>query len=242
MRTALATGALALAAIPGAAQETTRLFHLTRTFSFEPPPGWRQITPGEAHSLKKQANNPVPEALHSSLLEGRAEDFAYGAIDSWLAGSFDGRSMTARYHSQGECSMDEAGIQTVRESVTANLDGWTREVESIEITSLGENEHPAIECTTVGKRSGLPQPVKSMVLVVPTGGDTLTISFQAWQDDFDAALPTLRRAASTLTFAREPRGEVSVTDRLLYPLVIGALVGVLLLVLGTHRRTARAPE
>ena len=107
-----------------------------------------------------------------------------------------------------------------------------------EFVELGRDKHPAIQCT-VRQVGGQRWPVvMSLLLFVPTAGDTLILGFRGWKDDFEAATPVFLEAAQSMTFARPARGPSELGDRLLYPILIGSLVGLLLL--GLRRRITRS--
>jgi hypothetical protein len=204
-------------------------------FALDLPAGWRQITPDEAFQLAKKKPSPLPPDL---LAPNQAAFYPYGDIDRWLAGEFDGRCMTAQL-ADGEYSVDEAGLDRVRAAAGARREGdWRREMLSVATTEVGARGHPAIECVIRVVQHGPAKPFRSLVFFVPTGGKTLICSFRATESDFEAALPLFRTAAATMNLARRARGPSKLTDRLLMPILIGALVGLLLLVLHRGRRSA----
>ncbi len=215
-------------------QEPERNVDLTRSFSCVMPEGWRQLTPDEAFQLQK-AKSRIP----ADLLTGRpAEHFPYGAIDQWLAGAFDGRCLTMTRR-PGEIPTDEQGVEALREHAArvTRDSGWEQEIVTADVTEVGPGKHKSIVCQTRWVQGSNRPPIQSLVLFVPTGGDTLILAFRTWESDFDAALPFFEQTAATFRFARPPRGSAKLTDRLLYPAIVGALVGALLLLL---RRKAAA--
>lgn len=208
--------------------------HINRTgaFAFVLPDGWRQVTPDEALQLSREPTSLVPADL---LSPRQVAFYPYGAIDRWLGGAFDGRCLTIQ-QLDGEYPVDQEGISVIRAaSSLPGEGGWRREVLSAELVELGKGEHQTIQCTVRDQAQGS-RTIKSLVLFVPTGGDTLVLSFRAWEDDYENALPEFHRVSASMTFSRPARGPTDLGDRLLYPALIGALVGLLLL--GLRRRPA----
>ena len=79
----------------------------------------------------------------------------------------------------------------------------------------------------------------SLDIYAPTGGRQVTLSFCAWEEDFEKLAPEFEKWLSTLTFSRPPRGQQSISDRLWTPLVTGGIVGIILLVLYKHTKRSR---
>lgn len=228
--------AIAVVLLAALAPAQSRIVHPTQTFAFTAPPGWRQLTPDEALALSKRPGNEIPADL---LSPKRADAYAYGAIDRWLAGSFDGRCMIVE-QVDGECPVDETGIEQVRASGAHTEERWSREVISLETTTVGTDALPAIEGLFRTTVQDAARTLDSLVLFVPTGGNTLILTFRTSSDDFAAALPEFRAIAASLTFAQRPHGTPDPGSRVFYPLLVGAFVVVLLLVL--RRRPPRPDE
>jgi len=211
-----------------------RHFNRTGAFAMVLPDDWRQVTPDEALQLSRQDPRQVPDWL---LTPRQVAYYPYGSIGRWLDGDFDGRCLTVQ-ELDGEYPVDEEGISVIRSAAGQPADQaadqeWQREVLSAEPAKIGSSEHPAIQCTVRDhSRDGTTS--RSLVLFVPTGGDTLVLSFRAPDDDFERSLPLFQQIMATLTFARPARGPTELSDRLLYPALVGALVGLLLL--GLRRR------
>ncbi|MEM7200020.1 MAG: hypothetical protein AAF628_07130 [Planctomycetota bacterium] len=232
-------GALAAAILGGAApaQEPTpeparpaavsdeRHFARDRSFSIVLPSGWRQLVPDEARTLQQRFSAKFPPDL---LTPRQAGLYPYGPIDAWLRGEVQGRCLTLQ-KADGEIPVSDEGLADARSPQIAA--GWKREVEEARIVELGPDRHPAIECVTALDLGPDAPPIAALELLVPTGGNTLILSFRCWSADLAAALPAFRATTATLQFARPARGESKLSDRLVYPAVVGALVGLLLLVL-----------
>lgn len=216
--------ALLLAAAPPA--QAARHVSRDGSFSLVLPPRWRQLTPDEARSLAAGRDPSMPADV---VAPRPAAFYPYGDVDRWLARGFDGRCLTVQ-RAEGEATIDQDGLARVRAGTVAGA-GLRREVLSARIAALGPAKHPVLECDSRLQLGEGTRWQRCLELFVPTGGDTLLLAFRAFEDDFAAALPELRAAADTLAFARPGRGPRRLGQRLLYPAMIGALVGVLLLVL-----------
>jgi hypothetical protein len=136
----------------------------------------------------------------------------------------------------GECTTDETGIAAVRAMADPRGGAFERRVDQARLVELGAARHPAIECTVCMAQAGFP-PIGALVLFVPTGGCTTILSFHAWQSELEDALPVYSTAIASLIFARPPRGSANGLDRLLMPLLVSVLVGVLLVALSQRRRS-----
>lgn len=192
------------------------------------------MTPDEAILLSRSEDSTIPADL---LIPTSAANYPYGRIDSWLADGFDGQAMTFQV-ADGECPTDETGLELIREKAETSGDGWTRSLTEAALTELGPANHPAIRATVVATSDKSTQPIKSLVWFVPSGGNTLVVSFRAWEGDFEAAAPIFQAASATMAFASEAQGSPSLGGKLIYPIFVGALVGVLLMVLRHRQRQA----
>jgi len=216
-------------------QTPTRNLSLTGIFSLELPPGWRQLTPDEARRLKKDPGKEFPAALiHPGL---RTNMYPYGHVDRWLAGGFDGRCLCVQL-SEGEPGMDQESIDKIlsfaKESSAA---GHRFDIRSSRFSKLGEQGQSVIETRAVRVFEDGARPMQELGFYVPTGGQTLILAFRSFEEDFEQVLPTFERAAATLRFSRPPRGPKRQTNDIVWAAIVGAFVGVLLLLL---RRKSRA--
>ena len=210
-----------------ASQEPKRHFSMDRSFSVILPDGWRQLTPDEARTLSRRADKPIP----GDVVGPRpAAYYPYGEVDGWLEDGFDGRCLTV-VKVDGEPSMDDEGLASVRGQAKDAAGGWTRKVLEASVVELGAANHKVIQCTSRLVPGTGARPCLALELFIPTAGDTLILGFRAHEPDFATALPGFREVAATLSVARAARGPSKLGDRLLYPAIIGALVGLLLLVL-----------
>ena len=74
---------------------------------------------------------------------------------------------------------------------------------------------------------------------MPPARQQLTLSFGCHPDEFDAWAPRFREWLATLTVARVAGQQAELSDRLWTPLVTGAVVGLVLIVLYRHTRGRR---
>jgi hypothetical protein len=177
------------------------------------PEGWRQLTPAEVRILRPK----LPADLREMVLPGTLDRF--GPVDSWLKDGFDGRCLTV-VEKEGEPPLDAEGLATIRSWVEAR-----GTYVSGKLATVGPNHHPVLEVV-----SRIP-PTRALEVYAPTGGRVIIFQFRANEDDFAAALPLFRQALETLVFARKPDGPPKLSDRLQNAAIVGAIVGLVLLVL-----------
>lgn len=183
------------------------------------PEGWRQLTPGEARTLRPK----LPRDLREMVLPGVLDRF--GQVDKWLAGSFDGRCLTVGLKA-GEPPLDAEALATIR--------SWVEErgiYVSGTLATVGPNNHPVLEVVTRTQPEHGTKPMQALEIYAPTGGRLIIFMFRAYEDDFATALPLFRQALGTLIFAREAEGPPELSDRLQNAAIVGAIVGLVLLVL-----------
>ena len=182
------------------------------------PEGWRQLTPDEARTLRPK----LPIDMHK-LWPGALDRF--GQVDKWLAGSFDGRCLTVAQQ-EGEPSLDAEALAIIR--------SWVEQrgtYVSGKQATVGLNNHPVLEVVTRIQPEHWTKPMQALEIYAPTGGRLIIFEFRAYEDDFVTALPQFRQALGTLVFAREPEGPPKLSDRLQNAAIVGAIVGLVLLVL-----------
>ena len=188
-------------------------------YRFTLPDGWRQLTPGESRTLRPK----LPGDLREMVLPGVLDRF--GQVDKWLAGSFDGRCLTVGLK-EGEPPLDAEALATIR--------SWVEErgtYVSGTLATVGPNNHPVLEVVTRTQPEHETKPMQALEIYAPTGGRLIIFMFRAYEDDFATALPQFRQALQTLVFAREPEGPPKLSDRLQNAAIVGAIVGLVLLVL-----------
>lgn len=177
------------------------------------PEGWRQMTPGEVRTLRSKLPPDLREMVKPDVLD------RFGPVERWLKEGFDGRALTVGQQ-EGEPALDEEGLAAIRSRVEER-----GTYVSGKLTKVGLKDHPALE--VVRQISSM----QALEIYAPTGGALIVFQFRANVDDFNAALPQFRRAIATLEFAREPKGPAKLSDRLQNAAIVGAIVGLVLLVL-----------
>ncbi len=182
-------------------------------YSISLPEGWRRLTPDEVRILRPK----LPSDLREMVLPGTLDRF--GPVDKWLSAGFDGRCLTVA-EKEGEPPVDAEGLARIRSWVEAH-----GTYVSGKQATVGPNGHPVLE--VVSRRP----PDRFLEVYAPTGGRLIIFQFRAHEEDFAAALPLFRKALGTLVFAREPKGAPKLSDRLQNAAIVGAIVGVVLLVL-----------
>jgi len=182
------------------------------------PEGWRQLTPDEARTLRPK----LPADMHE-LRPGVLDRF--GQVDKWLGGSFDGRCLTVA-QMKGEPSLDAEALATIRSRVEER-----GTYVSGKVAAVGPNNHPVLEVVIRIQPEHSTKAMQALEIYAPTGGRMIILEFRAYEDDFATALPLFRKALGTLIFAREPKGPPKLSDRLQNAAIVGAIVGLILLVL-----------
>lgn len=226
--------AAAFAALTGAsvAQQPATAPHATwqnfnRTFQLELPADWRQIAPNEARDVGKHEGAPLDLrfAQPTSL-------YAVGPVDRWLAGDFSGPFLVVREQPEN-WYVDDDYAATLRSGWQefAENTGTTQVVRDIGKEAFGTQ---LVECI-VARRTATPAapapPIESLDVYAPTARQQLTLSFCCPAGELEQHEPQFRRWLESLTFARLASEQPSLTDKLWTPLVFGAAVGIVLLVL-----------
>ncbi|MHC4897488.1 MAG: hypothetical protein ACYTGW_10315 [Planctomycetota bacterium] len=158
----------------------------------------------------------------------------FGRVDEWLRGKFDGRCLTVLQR-EGEPALDAAALLEISswlEQRTADSEsGCEYAYVSGRQATVGAASHPVLEVVTRIQPGDGTKPMRALEVYAPTGGHTVILQFRAYEDDFATALPQFRQVLGTLVFAREPKGPANLSDRLQNAAIVGAIVGLVLLVL-----------
>jgi hypothetical protein len=218
---------------PPAALEAFR--NRNGTFQLELPAGWRQIAPNEAVAVREFAASPAALRLTQPHLF-----YAVGPVDEWLAGNFASPCLYV-VEQRDEWYVDDDFAEQLRASWQRETEtsGVAHELSDVRREKIGEQQ---VEVVVALRTSTPPQPeprLMSLDVHVPTGNQQLTLSFVARPEQFAERLPEFRRWLATVTLASTPQEQPTVSDRLWTPLVTGAVVGVLLLLLYKHTRGRR---
>lgn len=222
---------------PGAApadmaQATARFQSRSLTWAMELPADWRQVSPDESRSLRDLLPGDVGRTNPMSF-------YCVGPVERWKAGSYDGVHLWV-VEQDGEWvlkGMDVAAELRAKWAAAGPPLQMAYTVTDVRQVELGQDRLPAVESIRLAEPADGSRAIRSLDLHVPTGGRTVSFSFRCWADEFDQKVATFRSMAATLSVARKPRGEVTLSDRLWTPLITGGIVGVILLVL--YRRMRR---
>lgn len=217
---------------PAAGQQ--RWHNLNDTFEVDLPEGWRQIAPNEALRVGELAG--APRDLHRA--DPRAQ-YAVGPVDRWLAGDFASPWLYVREIGEEAVFPDDYAerLQTMwREHGAATGVEYT--LADVTKEPIGRQGHRAITTVRTSRPKDGPA-TKSLDALVAAGRQQVTLSFTCLAGDFDRWQPEFRKWLTTATFAREPRPEPKLSDRLWTPLLVGALVGIALVIGYRHTRRSR---
>lgn len=227
--------ALAVAAPAQAVPDPAPFTNLNGTFRVDLPAGWRQIAPNEALRIAEIAG--APRDLRTA--QPRAQ-YAVGPVDAWLAGDFASPWLFVTEIAEEAAIPEDFGAELARMWQRHGEGTRVRhELRDVRREDVGERRHPAITC----RRTSVPQDgsraTASLDVYAGTGRQQVTLAFTCWADELDRHEAAFRAALRTLAFARPPRTAQQPSDRLWTPLVTGALVGVVLIVLYRRMRRGR---
>ena len=206
-----------------------------RTFQIDLPADWRQIAPNEAVRLRDNPSTP-PEMR----LSQPRRFYAVGPVDRWLAGDLSGPWLYVVEQSDAWHVGDDYA-EVLRESWRAQSEiaETKHEVTDIHREEIGTQR---VDCIVATRTSTPPAPVptrRSLDIYAPSGNQQVTLAFSCAPDEYERWQPEFRRWIESLTFARPPREQATLSDRLWTPILVGAAVGIILLVL--YKYTHRLP-
>ncbi len=207
----------------------------SQSFQIDLPTGWRQLSPNEA--LRIGENSMAPKQLRAAQ---PGLFYAIGPVDEWLAGTFTSPWLYV---------VEQDNEWLVEDDFAARLaELWRAEGAATSV----QHELSDIRRDTMGTpgrqvltahRQSTPKPpappVASLDVHAPAGGRQITLAFTCPAADFSRWEPEFRRWLATLVFARAARGEQKLSDRLLGPMVTGAIVTIVLVLLYKHTRSRR---
>lgn len=198
-------------------------------FAADLPTGWRSMTPDEMFGMREELPLTMRDIQPGWF-------YTIGDVERWEREGFDGHAILVHVQ-QGEIPVDEASIAHIRENWRDNdAVGGRRSVLDAEIVAVGENAHPAIRCEmSTESWQGMP-PIRATELYVPTSGHLLILSFRSWQDDVERHRPLHEKIIESMTFPKPPKATEEVTGRFTQALLIGAGVGLILILLRMSRR------
>lgn len=227
---------VSLAASCGLGQAPLQTFrNLNNTFHIDVPPGWRQIAPNEARQVGAR-----PEAPRSLTFAQPRHFYAVGPVDAWLAGDFRGPWLhVVEEDSEWYVEDDFATKLTAMWTERGKASGERHELTGIGRATVGKQQVEVITATRVSTPEGGGPAIQSLDVHAPAGGTQVTLSFCCPPAQFANLEPEFRRWLTTLTFARIRKGQASLGDRLWTPLISGAVVAIVLLLLYKHTRGRR---
>jgi hypothetical protein len=232
--------ALAVASAAPAQQGPHVFRNRNGTFQLEVPAAWRKLEPNKAPTICEHPQAPA----RLRLVQPR-HFYAVGPVDAWLAGDFTAPWLYVVEQKEEWFVGDafETDLRTMWEH-EGKGSGHRHELRAIRKAKVGVQQIAERVDTPADGRPA----IASLDVHAPTGGQQLSLSFCCRPDDFAGHLPAFERALATLTFARLPRPQQSLGDRLWTPILVGGIVGLVLLVLYKHTRgrpgtasTATAP-
>lgn len=218
------------------AQEPTRRFeNRNGTFHVTVPAHWRQLSPGEARQI---GDNPrAPEPLR---LAQPQQFYAVGPVDEWLAGDFHAPWLYVR-EDDNEWYLSDSFADDLRTQWQryGEAKGERHQLADVRRTKVGEQQIEVVTAIRTATWTNTRPPLQSLDVYAPAVGKQVTLSFCCAPADFATNEPAFRRWLGTLTFARVPRGQTSLGDRLWTPILTGLVVGAVLLVLYRYTRARR---
>ncbi len=221
--------ALAAAAL-GQEPARQRFANLNQTFHVDLPVGWRQLAPNEALQLREQPAAP-PEL---QFAEPRSY-YAIGPVEEWLAGRMPSPWLHVVEQGNEWLLGDDFAASITEQWRTAGAEAGVRyELQAIQRERLADDHEVITAERTATPEAG--RATRSLDVYAPVGGQQLTLSFTCWAEDFARWQPEFRRWLGSLTFARAARGTPQLSDRLWTPLIAGAVVGLVLVLLRRHLR------
>lgn len=205
------------------------------TFHIELPAAWRQLAPSEARTLRDNPRAPA----RLGLAQPR-HFYAIGPVDQWLAGDFDGPWLyVVEQDSEWYLADTFATDLEAMWAAEAQASGERHELTNVQRAKAGSQQIDVVMATRLNTPKAPRPAVASLDVHAPAGGRQVTLSFCCPPEQFAAHEPAFRRCLATLTFARVARSQASLGDRLWTPILTGAVVGVILLLLYKHTRSRR---
>ncbi|MGB3965186.1 MAG: hypothetical protein WBO45_00550 [Planctomycetota bacterium] len=230
----LAVAAVVLATAPGQA-DLTPFRNLNGTFHIDLPAGWRQVAPNEARRIGE-----LPGAPRRLGLAQPRHFYPVGPVEQWLAGDFRGPWLYIVEQNDEWYIEDDFAVQlTAMWQAESEQSGERHALTGIVRADVGAQQVGAVLAVRTTTPAGGKAAVQSLDVHVPAGGSQLTLSFCCAPDEFAAREPEFRQWLATLTFARVRKGQASLGDRLWTPVLTGAGVGLILLLLYKHNRGRR---
>lgn len=232
--------ALLVAASPCRAQEpsppaTQRFANRNASFHIQLPATWRQISPNEARKVGEH-----PQAPPKLGLAQPNHFYAIGPVDAWLAGDFQGAWLYVVEQDAewfvGDAWQDELRAMWRQEGEAT---GCRHELANLRRAKVGSQQIEVLLAERTTTTADGRQPIRCLDVHAPAGGRQFSLSFCCPPERFAAEEPGFQQALATLTFARAPRAQASLGDRLWSPLLTGGAVALVLLLLYKRTRGRR---
>ena len=229
---AAALACLAALAITCPAQTQLREFrNRGMTFRIDLPANWRQLAPNEA--LRIGENPKAPAELGFSQPGGY---YAVGPVDEWLAGVFTSPWVQVVEQDAWHLGDDFAAELAEKWRKEGAGTGVAHELTDIRRDKVGAQSREVL----TARRTSTPKPPRlplaSLDVYAPAGAQEVSLCFTCPFAEFVRWEPEFRRWLQTLSFAHAARGEQKLSDRLWTPIIGGAVVGLVLLLLYKHTR------
>lgn len=234
----LAALAPAQAGPPAAAAQapaTARFANRNASFHIQLPAHWRQIAPAEARAIGERRDAPPKLGFAQPQ-----HFYAVGPVEQWQAGDFRSAwlyvvEQDAEWHVGDQWQEDLRAMWRQEGEASGNR----HELANLRRMKVGAQGVEALVAErTTTPPDGRPA-VRSLDVHAPCGGRQISLSFCCPPERFGAEEPGFVAALATLTFARLPREQQSLGDRLWSPLLTGGAVGLVLLLLYKHTRGRR---
>lgn len=227
--------ALVLASAPAQSEGRAEFRNLNRSYHLELPTGWRQLAPNEARRIGE-----LPGAPRDLKYVEPRSFYAVGPVDAWLAGDFSSPWLwVVEQGNEWEIEADYAERLHEMWRSRGEAEGVRYELADISQSQVGtQNRLSVVAVRTATPLDGNVAAVtRSLDVHAPSGGQQLSFSFVCRAEAWPTWEPRFREWLGTLTFARMAREEATIGDRLWSPILTGAAVGIVLLIL--YKRSKR---
>lgn len=230
----LAAALLVLALASPASAQQQPFVARPGTFQIELPTGWRELSPGEARTIADLPGAPGELGFVQPRLF-----YAVGPVDEWLQGRFDQPWLWV-VEQDNEWIVEDDFAERLAEMwrERGKATGMRYELLDARRDVVGAQQHEVLSAIRTCTPAQGPA-LRCLDVYAPTGGRQVSLSLTCRADQFDRWQPEFRRWLQTVRFARKPKGEPELSDRLWTPLATGAVVTLLLLLLYKHTRRRR---
>jgi hypothetical protein len=218
-----------LGALAAAQEPSTRRFQ-TSLYAVDLPTSWRTMSPEEAVRLR----DGLPTDMQH-VLPGRIT--ILGDVDAWLASGFDGKALVVIVEDHSTRPVDAGYLDEVRRHWREYRpeNGDRRHVLDARLARVGPAAHPAAIVTSRAEQGNGGRALTVREIYASTSGRQVILSLRSQEDDAEAAAPVFGTIVDSITFAR-PQGDADeLSRRLVMAAFVGALVGLMFLVVRKTR-------